>query len=230
MALHNYIYVKHHTDIDIERKIAREHDPRPTLIKATPDIESAQTDNVLLNPHPNLHTHLDIKEDWEFEVKLDKWDDESSSDTDYLRKQLNLEHESGKLKTHEKHHHSHHSHHSHHHHHHSHHNHHYDVVESSESSLSNTHQPKESMISAPLNLSKEDIDLILSAKPMKISRSQQSQNEKLLQPQQQQPLQLPSVDKKPFKDTKFVIIGGKKKKLKSRFARMKKSSSNQGTN
>ncbi|TID15068.1 hypothetical protein CANINC_004740 [Pichia inconspicua] len=209
MALHNYIYVKHHTDIETERKIAREHDPRPTLLKTNPDFnDTTQTENALLHPH----THLHIKEDWEHEVKSEKWDDESSSDTDYLKKRLNLESEVMPIQVKNHHHHRHH----HHHHHHNH------QDESSESSVSDSSRPKSAVARVPLSLSKEDIDIILCAKPMKISRSQQSQNGQLSEQ--------PSIEKKPLKDTKYVVVGGKKKKLKSRFTRMKRTSSNQGAN
>lgn len=37
MALHNYIYSKHQTDVTTNNKIAREHEPRPVYLDAKPD-------------------------------------------------------------------------------------------------------------------------------------------------------------------------------------------------
>lgn len=219
MALHNYIYIKHHTDIATERKIAREHDPRPPLIKGIENIPKNEEDALAQNVLVHTHSHTDIKEDWEYESKFEKWDDESSSDTDFMKTRLS-EKRSHKLPHFHAHTHAHAQHRDSHEHTHTHRFEH-EHFENSTAKSSDESSRDKSLNN--ISLCREEIDLILSAKPMKLSKSQQSQNQQ--QPSQQQP----SIEKKSFKESKFVIIDGKKKKLKSRFTRTKRSSSNQET-
>lgn len=192
MALHNYIYVKHHTDIETERKIAREHDPRPTIVNKDGKVHTPQNNNNVL-AHP--HDHSNIKENWEDELKLDQWEDEESSDTDYMKKQLEKQrHKVGQTNSESS----------------------YLPCETDIQSTQSSSNYEPLITKQPiLELSKEEIDLILCAKPMKLSKSQQSQ----------QSIQQPSIEKSQFKDSKYVMIDGKKKKLKSRFSRSKKTSS-----